>query len=181
MASERRLNAGELGAIFREYMQLDGRRKSDSLSVAQLERWSKLKHALNAHFQPGVRREKADRRDSVRIPVRMKVEFESYGEIRKSLMTNVSRGGLFIATGSPLPMGTALQISLQIEDTGQQVELSGEVVSQNTGPDLRREQAGMGIRFVNLSQSQQAAVEDLYRRTFRNAVEGGEARGAGKP
>jgi uncharacterized protein (TIGR02266 family) len=171
MSSTGRVGAGDLGTIFREYMQLDAQRRTGVLSVEELERWSQLKHALNAHFQPGVRSDRADRRGSVRVPVRLTVDFESYGEVRKSLMTNFSRGGLFIATDSPLPMGTPLRIRLQIEEMGQRIELSAEVVSQNIGPDLRSQEAGMGVRFAKLSDSDHDAIDELYRRAFQREME----------
>ncbi len=42
----------------------------------------------------------ADRRGSVRVPVKLRVGFATYGELRESLMTNLSRGGLFVSRSS---------------------------------------------------------------------------------
>jgi len=159
-------------ALFREYMTLDQRRAgAEGLSIAEFKRWSDLKRVLGREFQPGVQDSKQDRRGSVRVPVRLRMGFESYGEIRESLMTNLSRGGLFVATPNPLPMGATLHLRIRIEESQQEVEVEGEVASLNSGPGLLDEELGMGVRFIRLSDAQQKAVDDLYERSMRRALE----------
>ncbi|NIM74258.1 MAG: hypothetical protein GTO47_14570, partial [Gammaproteobacteria bacterium] len=97
----------------------------------ELARWSQLKRELARRFEPGVDKEHADQRDSVRVPLELKVSFESYGEVRECLMTNMSLGGVFIATKSPLPIGTPFLVKLRIEESGELIELPGEVVTQD--------------------------------------------------
>ena len=79
--------------------------------------------------------------------------------------------GVFIATTSPLPIGTPFVVRLHIEESGEDLELPGEVVSQDMSADLSHEQRGMGIRFVNLSDDQRKRVNDLYEQGMREAVE----------
>ncbi len=158
-------------AIFREFMALDRRRASpEGLSMAEFKRWSDLKRMLSRHFQPGVQDLKEDRRSSLRVPLRLRMGFESYGEIRESLMTNLSRGGLFIATPNPLPLGSTLHLRIRIEESQQEVEVEGEVASLNTGPGLLDEELGMGVKFIRLSEEQAKAVSDLYERSLRRAL-----------
>ena len=106
----------------------------------------------------------------MRVPVRLRMGFESYGEIRESLMTNLSRGGLFIATPSPLPLGSTLQLRIRIEESEQEIEIEGEVASLNSGPGLLEEELGMGVKFVRLDEEQTKAVDDLYERASRKAL-----------
>jgi uncharacterized protein (TIGR02266 family) len=162
----------DMPTLFRVYMELERRRKSEGLSPHELSHWSKLKRQLSRQFQPGVDAAHSDKRESVRVPLALKVNFESYGEIRECLMTNMSLGGVFIATTSPLPIGTPFRVRLRIAETGEDLELSGEVASLDVSADLSHEQRGMGIRFVNLSDDQRKQVSDLYEHALKRAILG---------
>ncbi len=160
-------------AIFREYMALERLRTSaDGIPVSDFQRWRQLKKSLNRHFRPDEAHRNEDQRESVRVPLKLRVGFETYGEIRDCLMTNLSRGGLFIATTAPLPQGSKLQIRIQIGESGQEIELQGEVASHNSGPGLLSEELGMGVKFVKCSEEQEKAVDDLYERTLQRAIQG---------
>lgn len=161
-----------LPATFREYMLLERRRASEEgITVSDWQRWVQLKRILDRQFKQEGHESSADRReDSVRVPTRLRVGFESYGEIRESLMTNVSRGGLFISTQSPLPLGTKIRVQIRIEETGDVVDVPGEVAWHNMGPDLETEARGMGVQFVRLTPEEEKAIEDLYERALRKAM-----------
>ena len=160
-------------AIFREYMALERTRSSaDGIAVSEFQRWCQLKKLLNRHFQPDLNDRHEDRRESVRVPVKLRVGFETYGEIRECLMTNLSRGGLFIATSAPLPHGAKLQVWIRIEESDHEIELQGEVASHNSGPGLLSDELGMGIKFVGKDEEQGKAIDDLYERALRQAIGG---------
>lgn len=162
-----------MAAAFREYMALERRRSSEEgISVAEYQRWLQLKRMLNRHFQPGVHDAHEDRRDSVRVPARLRVGFQSYGEIRESLMTNFSRGGVFISTADPLPLGAKLNLRISITETADVIDVRGEVASHNTGPGLTSEEFGMGIKFIHLSEDEAKAIDELYERSLRQAIRG---------
>jgi uncharacterized protein (TIGR02266 family) len=159
-------------AVFREYMNLEHQRSSsEGFTVEQYKRWMTLKKILNRHFQPGLLDTHSDRRDSVRVPARLRVGFETYGEIRDCLMTNLSRRGLFIATADPLPLGTPLSLRVSVEESGQAIELHGEVASHNAGPGLLSDELGMGVKFDKMDEEQEKAVDNLYERSLRRALE----------
>jgi uncharacterized protein (TIGR02266 family) len=157
-------------SVFREYARLERMREDTGLSVEQLERWTKLKRILTSHFRPGIDREIADKQASLRVPSRLRVSFDSYGELRDCLMTNISRGGVFVSTPNPLPIGTPFVLRLHVGESGEIHELSGEVASVNTGADMKSESEGMGIRFCNLSESQQELVDRLYGHALDKAM-----------
>ncbi len=163
----------DMPGLLRAYMELDKQRKSGGLSPAEAARWAQLKATLNRHFQPSVDDQHAKRRDSVRVPLLLNVDFESHGEIRKCLMTNMSAGGLFVATDSPLPIGTPFKLRIRVEKAGEQIELPGEVASINLAANLATEERGMGIRFVNLDEAQRQQVAALYEDAIQKAI-GGE-------
>ena len=85
-------------------------------------------------------------------------------------MTNISRGGVFVATRSPLPIGTPFKLRIHVGESGEIHELSGEVACVNTGADMKSGSQGMGIRFCNLSEEQQALVRRLYGDAIDDAI-----------
>ena len=105
----------DMPGLLRAYMALEQQRKSGGLSPAELARWSQLKGALNRHFQPEVEEQHAKSRASVRVPLALNVCFESRGKVRECLMRNLSTGGIFIATESPLPIGTPFNVRIRVE------------------------------------------------------------------
>jgi uncharacterized protein (TIGR02266 family) len=140
--------------------------------VQELERWTQLKRILTSHFTPAAGAKIAAKRTSLRVPARLRVSFESFGELRNCLMTNISQGGLFIATDDPLEVGSKIQLRLKIEATGQDVELEGSVAVVNAGADMCSTERGMGIRFENLSEEQQALVQEIYGRALDQQTAG---------
>ncbi len=157
-------------SVFREYGRLERMREDQGLSVEQLERWTHLKRILAGHFRPGIKREYADKQSSLRLPSQLRVSFDSYGELRECLMTNISRGGVFVATPNPLPIGTPFSLRIHVEETGETHLLSGEVATVNTGVDMRSEDRGMGIRFTKLEDGQEAIVQRLYGRALDQVI-----------
>ena len=161
----------DMPGLLRAYMALDQQRKSGGLSPAELARWSQLKGALNHHFQPEVEEQHAKSRASVRVPLALNVCFESRGKVREFLMTNLSTGGIFIATESPLPIGTPFNVRIRVEKTAEEIELPGEVASVGVSANLAKEERGMGIRFVNLDEAQLKQVTELYEHAIKKAIE----------
>jgi uncharacterized protein (TIGR02266 family) len=156
--------------LLRAFLALDKRRKAGGLSPTDMARWSQLKGALNRHFQPDVKEQHARNRESVRVPLDLNVNFESRGEVRKCLMKNLSTGGIFVATESPLPLGTPFNVRIRIKRTGEEIELPGEVVSVGASPNLAEEKHGMGIRFVHLTEDQQAQVVEFSEDAMKKAI-----------
>jgi uncharacterized protein (TIGR02266 family) len=160
----------DMPGLLRAFLALDKRRKAGGLSPSDMARWSQLKSALNRHFEPSVKEQHARSRESVRVPLDLNVNFESRGEVRKCLMKNLSTGGIFVATESPLPLGTPFNVRIRIEKTGEEIELPGEVVSVGASADLSREEHGMGIRFVHLTEDQQAQVVEFSEDAMKKAI-----------
>lgn len=71
---------------------------------------------------------------------------------RKGYTTNISTGGMFVATGTPVRSGVRLRIEVGEEGEGFAVE--GRVAhSRRVAPELRKlGVAGMGIRFVTVAE-----------------------------
>lgn len=160
----------DFNSRFRQFLYLDRKRSGESLSPAELRRWIKLKRILNQEFSPGASYEHADRRMSVRVPARLGVTFRDPGELRACLMTNLSRGGLFVETDSPAEIGTRLLLVLQIEQSGETLEVPTEVVSINSRPDTAAQPRGMGLRFLEMKPEVAEKVDAFYERKLREAA-----------
>ena len=164
---------------FREYLYLERKRSREGLSTAELRRWTTLKRLLGRTFSPELRDEAADRRSSLRVPAKMRVRFASLGELRESLMTNLSRGGLFLATDELLELGTRVMLHIDVGDAGRALEVPAEVVSQNVGPQLTR-QRGIGLRFLDMDDATRREIDRLYELRLEEAA-GPARRGAVRP
>ena len=58
----------------------------------------------------------AERRSSVRVPARFKVDYSHEGNYLISYSKNISAEGMFICTDKPVPVGTHLKLLFSIED-----------------------------------------------------------------
>ncbi len=160
----------DVGARFREYAQLERKRAGGGLTSEELERWTLLKRALNRNFSPELSDGRADQRTSVRVPSRLKVSFGSHAKLRDSRMTNISRGGLFIATKDPFEIGTRFELQIHVEESGSVLEVPVQVVCQNVGPDFQAD-SGMGVRFLDLDPEQEKRLLDLYEKSLNEHAE----------
>lgn len=156
---------------FRRFVFLDRKRAAGGLTPAELRRWMELKRRLNQEFASGGDPSHAHKRESVRVPARVGVSFRSTGELQECVMTNLSRGGLFIATDSPLEIGARFELRIEMEKTGETVEVPVEVVSQNARPDRGTFESGMGVQFREMAPAAKAKLDQIYETTLRQAGE----------
>jgi Tfp pilus assembly protein PilZ len=155
----------DVGLLFREYVRLDRMRES-GLTPAELHRWGLLKRKLNQHFSPGLSDNRADQRESVRVPSRIRVAFSSDGALAQSLMTNLSRRGVFVETDHPLEIGAQLELRIHVQSPARELIVPAQVVSHGIGPDLGVLR-GMGLRLGELSAEVEAQFTDLYERLVK--------------
>jgi len=155
---------------FLDYMRLDRKRGAEGLTLDELRRWRGLKRLLSREFHPEVTDEHADRRESVRVPTRVRVSFASSGDLAESLMTNLSRAGLFLRSSDPIPIGTRLSLRIHIEKTDDVIDVDGEVVSHNVGPNFSADEPGIGLRFIDPGPDVEKQLADLYENSLRRAI-----------
>jgi uncharacterized protein (TIGR02266 family) len=158
----------DVAASFRAFVFLDRKQAREGLSPSEFERWNALKRELSREFIPDTDEERANQRASLRLPTRLRVSFASLGELGQALITNLSRGGVFIATHHLLELGTRVTLRLHVERPGKDVDAQAEVVSHNLGPkgDPRR---GIGLRFVDAEQAVRRELDALYERALEAA------------
>jgi uncharacterized protein (TIGR02266 family) len=157
----------DVASQFREYVRLDRLRCGAGLSPDELVRWRMLKRALGQHFSPGLSDECADQRESVRVPTRIAVSFPTEGELARSLMTNLSRRGVFVGTEHLLEIGTCFELRIHVDDPPQDIAIRVEVISHNVGPSYASREPGMGLRFLNVDSDVEKQLDELYERLAR--------------
>jgi uncharacterized protein (TIGR02266 family) len=102
----------------------------------------------------------AKRRDD-RVPARLQVAFRTAGAFLVSYSVNLSRGGIFIETATPLPVGTDLTLQLEVPGAGA-FELVGQVAWVRQGsPDGFPD--GLGIKLQELDARYGAAIDHLVQ------------------
>ncbi len=157
----------DLADRFREYVRLDRLHSGAGLSPAELKRWMMLKRQLSQHFSPGLSDACADQRESVRVPTRLAVSFPTEGELARSLMTNLSRRGVFVRTEHLLEIGSRFELRIHVDDPPQDVAIQVEVVSHNVGPSFDSHESGMGLRILEADEAVEKQLDELYARLVR--------------
>jgi len=117
-------------------------------------------------------RESRDRSLDPRRPIELKVEYERLNAFFADYTKNISRGGTFIQTHKPLPVGTEFSFLLYIPTLEQPLEIRGLVkwVVEPTSGDGAAAPAGMGIRFVYASDEERRNVERMVERLMVDSL-----------
>jgi Tfp pilus assembly protein PilZ len=152
----------DVAARFREYVRLDRQRREGTLSLQEIQRFQVLRRFLSIHFAPDHPEKVDERRDSVRVPTRIKVSFAADRELGHCLMTNVSRGGVFVQTDHPFEIKTTFTLVIHVESPPRDIAVPVEVVSIGVGPRFARDKRGMGLRFLEMSPAVEKQLADLY-------------------
>lgn len=105
-----------------------------------------------------------DRRTEMRRPIELKVEYKRLNTFFADYTKNISRGGTFIKTARPLPIGTEFLFKLFIPGRAEPLTIHGEVQRIVTGQEARdldgdgTPDQGMAIRFVYRQGDPQAEI-----------------------
>jgi uncharacterized protein (TIGR02266 family) len=100
----------------------------------------------------------SDRRSHERVPVNQ--EFSCIEDYISEYVSDISKGGVFIRSKNPLPVGTTvtLNFSVIVEDF-ETIEGEGEVIRVDMSP----ESMGMGIAFTKLSSESKQLIDRIIQ------------------
>src|SRR5207302_7117236 len=103
-----------------------------------------------------------DLRSSARAPIRLRVDYERMNSFFADYTSNLSKGGTFIKTTSPLEIGTICIFSFSLPALSEPLLLEGEVawILPVEVAEARKEEAGMGVRFLFKDRVAQREFED---------------------
>jgi type IV pilus assembly protein PilZ len=105
--------------------------------------------------------QKPERRGEVRRPIELKVEYKRLNTFFADYTKNISRGGTFIKTARPLPIGTEFLFKLFIPGRVEPLTIHGEVQRIVNGQDVDGDgtpDQGMAIKFVYRQGDPQAEI-----------------------
>lgn len=104
----------------------------------------------------------ADKRVDLRAPIELKVEYKKMNTFFADYTKNISKGGTFIKTDRPLPVGTEFLFKLTIPKREAPFELKGTVIWTNKPTEMQNPEVaamGMGIRFLFQDDGERADFE----------------------
>jgi len=105
-------------------------------------------------------------RTHARAPIELKVDYKKLNSFFADYTKNISKGGTFIKTQKPLPIGTRFLFKLTVPQREAPFELLGEVVwSQTDG-----EEPGMGIRFIYSNDHQRSDFESVVEELMSQSL-----------
>jgi type IV pilus assembly protein PilZ len=108
---------------------------------------------------------KDERRRGQRAPIELKVEYKRLNTFFADYTKNISRGGSFIGTDKPLPVGTEFIFALGVPNLPEPLRLRGKVIWVTPASEATKANpAGMGIEFQydeHERRVKEAAVERL--------------------
>lgn len=106
-----------------------------------------------------------DRRSQPRAPIGLKVEYQRLNTFFADYTRNISRGGTFIRTRDPLPVGTQFVFELVVPQLPRPLTLRGEVRwVRGEGESPTGTEPGMGIQFLWDADEERVAVEEAVER-----------------
>lgn len=102
-------------------------------------------------------------RSAPRVPIKMQVVIKETVAEKKLTCTNISEGGLYLRTASPLADGAVMHITFTLPHDSEPMELAAVVVrSLPLGSQLETE-PGMGLRFQDITPDQQARIRNYVQ------------------
>ena len=112
----------------------------------------------------------SDLRDNARQPITLRVDYKRVNMFFSDYTKNISKGGTFIKTKNPLPIGTEFVFVMSFPGVTPTLELAGEVVwiagengaaptgEQIPGTSHEEGEPGMGIRFKFIDDGERDRV-----------------------
>jgi type IV pilus assembly protein PilZ len=115
-----------------------------------------------------------ERRAAPRAAIELSVEYKRLNTFFADYTRNISKGGTFIRTDRPLPVGTGFVFALTIRNLEEPLRLRGRVKWTVSPAEATLDSpAGMGIEFQYDDEAEQIATERIVERLMSNEL--GEA------
>jgi len=108
----------------------------------------------------------SNRRRASRLHHELPVAYRTVGSFLTDWATNISRGGLFINTRKPLPVGSEVKLIIQLPGAEAPFDVTGRVTRVAEWDNRSNVAPGMGIEFTDLEGAKRdrlAALVDKLR------------------
>jgi uncharacterized protein (TIGR02266 family) len=104
-----------------------------------------------------------ERRRWPRVALVAEIAYSADSPAMLRQITDVSHGGLFVDTATPLPEGTTLRLRFALPDQAEPLTLEAAVAWQQP-------HVGMGLRFTKLAPRDKAAIDRFVAATLGPAA-----------
>ena len=104
-----------------------------------------------------------EQRVETRIPIRVRVEYSSMDDFIDDYTSNISLGGMFVHSTSPLAIGTRFRLRFRLPGRDKPIETYAFVRWVADIRDAGEAHCGMGIQFDELKASDQRYIENWLR------------------
>ncbi len=105
-----------------------------------------------------------ERRTNERLPVQLRVDYQSTDSFISEYTMNISKGGMFISTRSPLDIGTTIELVFHIPGREVPFRIIGEVAWVTPYDRKSNLIPGMGIKFKNMKDEDRKAFEEFIEK-----------------
>src|SRR6516164_1815142 len=127
--------------------------------------------------------EKVEKPDKARRANRLQhellVAYRSMDGFITDWAVNISRGGMFINTRNPLPVGTTVRLIISLPDTAFPFDLVGRVTRVNEVDNPGQQVPGMGIEFIGIDDEKRNRIQRLVDRLRKELPESQSAKQPG--
>ena len=110
-------------------------------------------------------------RQSLRIPVRMRVEIEEQIPDRFLTSVNISESGIYLRTHKTVPENMVLHIAFTLPHDFDKIEVLVEVVRKVPLGVQFDAEPGIGLRFIELSEYTKTKIKNFVKWTLTNDLE----------
>jgi uncharacterized protein (TIGR02266 family) len=115
-----------------------------------------------------VKKDVPNRRRAPRLYHELPVAYRSVGSFLSDWATNISRGGLFINTRDPLPVGSEVKLLIQLPGAAFPFDITGRVTRVADGDDGPPAARGMALEFTDLERSKRDELDRFVERLRRD-------------
>lgn len=100
-----------------------------------------------------------ERRTHQRTTFIADIGFSSDSNFYTGFTRDISEGGVFVATYNVFPVGTVMELELQVPDTGAPIQVKGEVRWSAEANEDSDGHPGVGLRFLDLSEADRRRID----------------------
>jgi len=101
------------------------------------------------------------KREHVRYPVDLRVDYAMRDAFVSNCVTNLSRGGLFIKSDNPLPVGAEVDLTLTLPGVDRFMTARGRVIwNYDMGKGSCHLVRGMGIKLIDMGTKERQSLAE---------------------
>lgn len=113
-------------------------------------------------------KKRPERRAEPRVPLHIRIRYETADRFFEDYVRNLSSGGIFIETSRPLKVGTRLRVQFCLPRMSRDIVADGTVVRKVDVGAAGPATGGMGIQFSDLKSEDKMSL-DAYVRKMETA------------